>query len=631
MSTFIVIPYFRAPHLLSRLLLSLQTEREFFKKVLIVDDSPNCSDLAKICKDHDYVEIIKNKENLGFGKTCNLGVTVAIEQGAKYLLLLNQDTKVHPGLVEKLIKGLKSEQKNYITAPLSCDYILDEIEPFFIDWYLHKSHDLIQDLLAKRKLKKCYYVEDIHAACIAFRASLIQGIGLFDPIYQMYSEDRDFCRRVQNCAGKIALIPEAKISHLHSHASGLSKKMQVIKYESDLIFILKNPKSKFSTNFKKTTSFFLKSIVDDFLNFRLRDVLRKLFCFLRVLKKGNEIKTSQIEEKRIIKTYNKKMQALYYDGQIEISRGLLENCYQEIPKVPGEIRLFAHFRNEELRLPYFFDYYTRLGVDRFFVIDNSSTDKTLEILQKQKNTHIFRTSESMHFYNFWLDILLKDYGMGHWCIVADADEIFTFPGSDKLSLKEFCNFLDLEGSNALHSLLLDMYSELDLKKVDYHAGEEPLRHCSYFDPEILLRDTFSKNRRTYQGYQMQAYHGGMRERVFKARYNMSKIPLLKYSEEMLLGEGHHIVTGAKLSESQGLVFHFKYFQDFIERSFEEAKREEHFMNGADYKQYAKIIAQNPELNLHFEGSLKYQNLAQLETLGFIRYAKNLKKRLEKIS
>ncbi|HBK82674.1 MAG TPA: hypothetical protein DDZ41_03620, partial [Flavobacterium sp.] len=54
----------------------------------------------------------------------------------------------------------------------------------------------------------------------------------------------------------------------------------------------------------------------------------------------------------------------------------------------GEIRLFAIMRNESLRLPHFIEYYRKLGVDRFFFIDNNSTDNSVEITREQDNIHL---------------------------------------------------------------------------------------------------------------------------------------------------------------------------------------------------------------------------------------------------
>ncbi len=66
-----------------------------------------------------------------------------------------------------------------------------------------------------------------------------------------------------------------------------------------------------------------------------------------------------------------------------------------IPDVSGEIRLLTKCRNESLRLPAFLRHYRQLGVHRFFVADNASTDgTTTEYLTQQPDVHVFRTDQS---------------------------------------------------------------------------------------------------------------------------------------------------------------------------------------------------------------------------------------------
>ena len=55
----------------------------------------------------------------------------------------------------------------------------------------------------------------------------------------------------------------------------------------------------------------------------------------------------------------------------------------------GEVRLFSKIRNEKLRLPAFLRHYRSLGVDRFFIVDNDSTDGSTEYLLAQPDVHLF--------------------------------------------------------------------------------------------------------------------------------------------------------------------------------------------------------------------------------------------------
>jgi len=57
---------------------------------------------------------------------------------------------------------------------------------------------------------------------------------------------------------------------------------------------------------------------------------------------------------------------------------LIEQNRADPPVAPGEIRAFARCRDERLRLPAFLRHYRALGVNRFFIVDNGSSDGTVD-------------------------------------------------------------------------------------------------------------------------------------------------------------------------------------------------------------------------------------------------------------
>ncbi len=50
---------------------------------------------------------------------------------------------------------------------------------------------------------------------------------------------------------------------------------------------------------------------------------------------------------------------------------------------PSDVLLVSTVRNEKIRLPYFLRYYRELGIDHFLIVDNDSTDGTLDYLGGQ--------------------------------------------------------------------------------------------------------------------------------------------------------------------------------------------------------------------------------------------------------
>ena len=61
---------------------------------------------------------------------------------------------------------------------------------------------------------------------------------------------------------------------------------------------------------------------------------------------------------------------------------------------PGEVLGCLVVRNEAPRLPWFLAENRRLGVSTFLVVDNGSTDGTLDLLRDQPDVHLWETSSS---------------------------------------------------------------------------------------------------------------------------------------------------------------------------------------------------------------------------------------------
>ena len=96
-----------------------------------------------------------------------------------------------------------------------------------------------------------------------------------------------------------------------------------------------------------------------------------------------------------------------------------------------DILAFVVLRNEATRLPYFLDYYRRLGVGHFLIIDNGSDDGSAEMLRPQSDVSLWQTSAGYKASRFgldWLTFLLMTYGRDHWCLTGDAGGLVTCGG-----------------------------------------------------------------------------------------------------------------------------------------------------------------------------------------------------------
>src|SRR5689334_12423151 len=136
----------------------------------------------------------------------------------------------------------------------------------------------------------------------------------------------------------------------------------------------------------------------------------------------------------------------------------------------GNVVLFSCVRNEELRLPYFLEYYRSRGISQMFIVDNASTDSTPDILASAPGVTVIREVGRYSASNYgtaWLRTLIQDVGLDKWCLAVDADELLVYPDSHKRSIPEMCEALATEGATALPAILLDMYSDRSIAETQY--------------------------------------------------------------------------------------------------------------------------------------------------------------------
>ena len=297
---------------------------------------------------------------------------------------------------------------------------------------------------------------------------------------------------------------------------------------------------------------------------------------------------------------------------------------RSIPDTKDEIRAFLVVRNEELRLPSTLRHHRSLGVHRFFVLDNESTDGTLDYLAAQPDVHVFSTFErysQSHYGIVWANELLNEFGKGHWTLTIDADEQFIYPHYEQFRLPLFCRYLDDTGADAVPCLLLDMYSDAAVQDTVHYPSNSLLGTCGYFDlaPYRITRVRACPYLEIY---------GGVRERIFQkvgADYHpptISKVPLVKWKSGMEFLCSTHFLSTARISPILATLQHFKFLSDFHERVQVEVARGEHFAGAREYRAYLEMLRGHGRVTFICDQSAKFESSAQLMRLGLMATAKS---------
>jgi len=332
---------------------------------------------------------------------------------------------------------------------------------------------------------------------------------------------------------------------------------------------------------------------------------------------------------------------------------LLQLDSKTVPDTPGELRVVMTVHDEMIRLPGFLKYYRALGVDRFLIVDHNSSDGTTAYLLRQPDVHVFGTTDSYSAARSainWMNELSDRYGAGHWCLRVDADELLVFPHCERKNLKEFCAFLEAEGSEGIFTFMLDMYPQGSIKDAVCKPDSNFFDVCPCFDKDYRFVDRI--HMRGDEPFPRQEVLGGPRTRCFypdqlnitdaqrkrihimrrimhhlKKRHipapklaiqapALFKVPLVKWKKGMAYTASTHQIGRMKLSSVTAVLAHFKFFSDFHARAIKAVESKQYAEGSSEYKHY--LARGEISGSLTYAGTQHYSCSDSLLSCGLIK-------------
>jgi hypothetical protein len=292
-----------------------------------------------------------------------------------------------------------------------------------------------------------------------------------------------------------------------------------------------------------------------------------------------------------------------------------------LPIDANAIVCYITIQNELPRLPDLLAYYRRLGVDRFIILDNHSTDGGVDYLVAQPDIHLYGTRASFAKSRcgvLWTNHLLDKLCRDRWCLVVDADEYFVFPECERLGLRHLCNYLDDRGDEAVSAIMIDRYSRKAMNQIEDTQGQSLRRSYPYFDSTgYQVHQETSK----FPAFKI---IGGPRNRVLWDTLKpgfpppiINKVPLIKWRKGAGLLKSTHFIHPMKLALLRGALMHFKFTGDFKARVLNAVREGNHAMNSREYKVYLRALTTVGDRSLMYPGSVQYTGSRQLSDLKLV--------------
>jgi GT2 family glycosyltransferase len=207
MNIFVVIVTYNGSKWLNKCLSSV-FESSVPVQVIVVDNN-STDDSLKIVSQFPEVRTFQSRENLGFGKANNTGIQYALDHGADYIFLLNQDAWVRPDTIEHLLKASLNHPEYYVLSPLHLEGTETKLDLNFQHYISPENcKDLVSDLAVNcTDLKDVYEIRFVNAALWLLPRRALLEIGGFDPLFPHYGEDNDFIKRVNYHGHKAGICP----------------------------------------------------------------------------------------------------------------------------------------------------------------------------------------------------------------------------------------------------------------------------------------------------------------------------------------------------------------------------------------------------------------------------------------
>jgi GT2 family glycosyltransferase len=219
-------------------------------EVIVIDNASTdgSADMVRTAFPRTLLRV--NSTNRGFAAANNQGMEAA--QGC-YILLLNSDTLVLDGAIDRMVRFAEAHPEAAATAcrvlnsdrtrQPTCFQFPSALNLLIAALYLNKLFPRSR-LWGRERMTwwdglDTRAVEVVTGCFILVRRDVIDQVGVLDESYFMYGEEADWCYRFRQAGWKVLFTPDAQIVHLGGASSAHVKGPMCLQLRASLLLFLR--------------------------------------------------------------------------------------------------------------------------------------------------------------------------------------------------------------------------------------------------------------------------------------------------------------------------------------------------------------------------------------------------------
>jgi len=201
-------------------------------QVSVVDNASGDGTPELVRAEFPAVDLVAMAGNVGFSAANNL---VLRRSTAEYMLLLNPDTEVRPGALDRVLETMSRRPEVAVAGPRlvlrdgTFDHAAKRSFPTPVSALAHFTglgrSRLAGEFLGQYRAPglgehESGYVEAVNGAFMMVRREALEQVGLLDEGYWLYMEDLDWCCRFERAGWRTWYEGGAEVLHVKGGTSG---------------------------------------------------------------------------------------------------------------------------------------------------------------------------------------------------------------------------------------------------------------------------------------------------------------------------------------------------------------------------------------------------------------------------
>ena len=190
-------------------------------EVFVVDNGSGDGTPDAVRERFPWLQVIALPRNVGFAAGNNVALA---KIAGRHALLLNNDTEVLPGALERCVRFLDEHPDVGVVGPQLLNP--DGSKQNSVHNYPSLATELVpkgllETLLPRRFPSKRYEhdgpvdVEAVLGACLFVRRDVLDQVGLMPEDYFFFLEETDWCWRIREAGWRVVHLPDTRVIHVH--------------------------------------------------------------------------------------------------------------------------------------------------------------------------------------------------------------------------------------------------------------------------------------------------------------------------------------------------------------------------------------------------------------------------------